>query len=110
MQITYSLEDRIMDGTAESTLPEMVNMKNTNKEKTESPRNQEIRDKKVAQETSTQYTRYLPVGRAKLSAATKRLMETGDLRNPTSLPERLKPQMVRMDPLRFCRTSIDAKG
>jgi hypothetical protein len=34
MQITYSLEDRIMDGTAESTLPEMVNMKNTNKEKT----------------------------------------------------------------------------
>jgi hypothetical protein len=37
MQITYSLEDRIIDGTAESTLPEMVNMKNTNKEKTESP-------------------------------------------------------------------------
>jgi hypothetical protein len=35
MQITYSLEDRIMDGTAESTLPEMVNMKNTNKEKTD---------------------------------------------------------------------------
>jgi hypothetical protein len=35
MQITYSLEDRIIDGTAESTLPEMVNMKNTNKEKTD---------------------------------------------------------------------------
>jgi hypothetical protein len=35
MQITYSLEDRIIDGTAESTFPEMVNMKNTNKEKTD---------------------------------------------------------------------------
>lgn len=41
IQITYSLEDRIIDGTAESTLPEIVNMKNTNKEKTESPRNRQ---------------------------------------------------------------------
>jgi hypothetical protein len=109
MQITYSLEDRIIDGTAESTLPEMVNMKNTNKEKTESPRNRQNR-RSDHQETPVQYTRYLPVGRAKLSAATKRLMETGDLRNPTSFPERLKPQMVRIVPLRFCRKSMDAKG
>jgi hypothetical protein len=57
---------------------------------------------------------YSPVGRAKLSAATKRLMETGDLRNPTSLPERLKPQMVSIVPVRFFkrqwRTKVSWEG
>lgn len=47
-------------------------------------------------------TSNLPVGRARLSAATSRIIRIRLFRKPTSFPDRLKPQTVRIEPETFC--------
>jgi hypothetical protein len=97
--MTYSFELRIIEGTAESIRPEMVYMRNTNREKAA---------RWVCRSTSffpwknDRVKRDSPVGRAKLSAATRSMVDQGACLNPAILPERFIPQIVKVVPAPFC--------
>ena len=94
--MTYSLELRIMEGTAESIRPEMVYMRNTKREKADDERCQ-------LPQFPLRYMSGIcsPVGRARLSAATRRMVDQGACLNPAIFPERFIPQMVKIVPTPF---------
>jgi hypothetical protein len=86
-----------MEGTAESIRPEMVYIRNTKREKA---------DDEMCQLPQSPFRCmsgiYSPVGRARLSAATRSMVDQGACLNPAILPERFMPQMVKMVPTPFC--------